>query len=95
MADRLTFEKDPDAILDYVVDWSSWLDGDTISSSDWIVPAEPAGPPAVDSDAFSATTTTVWLSGGTDGETYEFVNRVDTAGGRRDDRTVKFKMKHK
>ncbi len=26
-----TFEKDPDAVLDYQFDWSKWLDGDTIT----------------------------------------------------------------
>ena len=34
------FTKDPDATLDYKVDWSSWLVDDTISGSQWIVPAE-------------------------------------------------------
>ena len=31
------FVKDPDAILDYAFDWSPWLNGDEISTSDWYV----------------------------------------------------------
>ena len=33
----MTFTKDPDAVLDYSVDWSLWLAGDTISSSEWLL----------------------------------------------------------
>ena len=34
-----TFLKDPEAVLDYTVDWGIWLDTDTISTSNWTVPA--------------------------------------------------------
>ena len=33
----MTFTKDPDAVLDYSVDWSLWLAGDQISSSEWML----------------------------------------------------------
>ena len=33
----MTFTKDPDAVLDYSVDWSLWLAGDEISSSEWLL----------------------------------------------------------
>ena len=33
----MTFTKDPDAVLDYSVDWSLWLAGDEISTSEWIL----------------------------------------------------------
>lgn len=78
------FLKDPDAKLDYVVDWSAWLDGDTISSSSWIVPDGIT----LESDVHTNTTSTVWLSGGTPGDTHHVVNRIATAGGRIDDRTI-------
>ena len=29
----MTFTKDPNAVLDYSVDWAKWLDGDTIATS--------------------------------------------------------------
>lgn len=76
--------KDPDETLDFENDWAARLnDGDTIVESDWIVPA------GIDDDAavFDGTTTTIWLSGGTLGETYHLVNRVTTAQGRTRDRS--------
>ena len=33
----MTFTKDPDAVLDYSVDWSLWLAGDQISTSEWLL----------------------------------------------------------
>ena len=33
----MTFTKDPDAVLDYSVDWTLWLAGDQISTSEWIL----------------------------------------------------------
>lgn len=86
-----TVEKDPAAILDYGWDWSDWLDSDTISSSSWTVPAGITK----QSDTNSSTKTTIWLVGGTLGETYSCVNTIVTAGGRQDDRTLIVKMVNK
>jgi hypothetical protein len=94
MADRLSFRKDPNAVLDYLVDWSSWLGEDTLETSTWIVPAEPSDPPVVQSDGLSTTTTTVWLSGGELYNDYAFVNRITTAAGRTEDRTVTFRIRN-
>ena len=34
-----SFIKDPDATLDYTVEWGEWLgDGDTVSTATWTVP---------------------------------------------------------
>lgn len=76
--------KDPDALLDYATDWSSWLDtGDTIASSLWVVPAGLT----ITAQSHTTTGATVWLSGGTLGERYEVVNRITTAQGRIEDRS--------
>ena len=84
--------KDPDETLDYIVDWSARLGADdTISTSAFTVPAGLTK----DSDDNTTTTATVWLSGGTLGETYEILNRVTTAGGRTYDQTLKLKIKAK
>lgn len=77
--------KDPNAVLDYSIDWSDWLDTDTISTSTWTVPTGLTK----GTDTTSTTVTTVWLSGGTAGTTYEILNRITTAGGRTQDKTVK------
>ncbi len=82
------FNKDPDAELDYSVDWESWLASDTIATSTWTVPA------GLTEESSSNTTTkgTVVLSGGTAGQRYCVVNRITTAGGKIDDRTIYIDM---
>lgn len=86
------FVKDPDANLDYEVDWTAWLpDGDTITASLWIVPT---GVTKTD-EANTTATATVWLSGGTVGTNYDVTNRITTAAGRVDDRTIRIKVKQR
>jgi hypothetical protein len=79
-----TFTKDPNAILDYQINWATWLGTDTIASSAWTVPT---GLTQVSATA-STTATTIWLSGGTAGTSYSVVNRIVTDGGRTEDRTL-------
>ncbi len=91
--------KDPDEVLDYEIDWYGtavepgrlYGSTDTIDTSLWVTPSGITK----DSDDQTGTTTTIWLSGGTLGETYEILNRVVTAGGRTMDQTVKLKIKAK
>lgn len=85
MANRLgTLKKDPNATLDYQVDWSSWMaSGDTISASVWIVDS---GISQV-TTTYTDMTTTIWLSGGTAGSSYNITNRITTSDGRIDDAT--------
>lgn len=79
---------DPDAKLDYSVDWSDWLAaGETIVSAAWTVPD---GLTQGDPYAASATGTvaTVWISGGTAGTEYVITCHVVTSAGREDDRSI-------
>jgi hypothetical protein len=80
-----TFIKDPDAVLDYSVDWSKWLAGDQIETSAWSV-----SDPALEATDESNTTTrtTVWLSGGAVGQSYTVTNCITTTGGRTDERSL-------
>lgn len=81
----MTYVKDPDAILDYSINWSSWLvTGDTIATSTWTAETGIT----VDSDSNTTTAATVWLSGGTLGESYDVTNHIVTDAGREDDRTI-------
>lgn len=91
MAEANEFTKDPNAVLDYIVDWSDWLGSDTISSSSFTVPTGLTE----DSDSNTTTTATVWLSGGTPGEDYEVTNRIVTAGGRTEDRTITIRVRQR
>ena len=77
-------DKDPDAVLDYEMDWSAWLGTDTITASTWIVPAGITK----NSDTKSTTATAITLSGGAEGVTYTLTNRIVTAGGRTQDQSV-------
>ena len=88
-----TRTKDPNSVLDYVLDWNThWLaTGDTISASTWTVPAGITK----DSDTNSATTTTIWVSGGTAGTDYDLLNRVVTTGGRTVDRTLRIQVRER
>lgn len=83
-------EKDPDASgLDFGFKWGPWLDGDTLVSSTWIIPDSITK----DSDTFTAAgVTVIKLSGGTLYDVYRLVNRITTAEGRGDDRTLVIKM---
>ena len=92
MPELTTFTKDPNAVLDYVWDWTSWLNGDTIATHTVTV-ATTAGdlaPLVVDSSAVVGPLVTVWLSGGMVGTVYAVTCRITTAGGRTEDRTNRF-----
>ena len=86
-----TFVKDPDAVLDYKVNWAAWLGIDTIINSSWSAPEGIN----VDSNEFDADETVVWVSGGTVGTSYVLTNHITTLGGRQDDRSIKIKIKQK
>ena len=83
--------KDPDEVLDYQLDWSKRLLDDTIQSSEWILPEGLEK----GSDFHDASTTTVWLRGGTLDQTHIVLNRIVTNGGRTMDQSVKLKIKSK
>jgi hypothetical protein len=76
--------KDPDDILDYSIDWGRLLDdGDAIASVVWIVPTGLTG----GVELITGAITTVWLSGGSAGQSYDVTARVTTSGGRQMDRS--------
>jgi hypothetical protein len=80
------FVKDPDAALDYTVDWKLWLvPRDTISSVAWTVGAGLTNAAA----AKTTTSATIWLTGGTAGTSYDVTCEIVTTQGRTDDRTFR------
>lgn len=81
--------KDPNAVLDYGIRWTDWLvSGDSISTSTWAIDVAPDASLTIDSSSIVDGVPTVWLSGGTAGETYVVRNRVVTADSRTDDRSI-------
>ena len=91
MARRWTDPKDPDETLDYMVDWTDALAGDTIASSTWTVPTGITR----GTDSNTANTATIWISGGTADQTYELMNRITTAGGRTREQTCNLRVSAK
>jgi len=89
MPDRFT--KDPDAVLDYTINWADWLDVDTISASSW---ASSTGI-TIDTDTNTTTTATVWLSGGRISESHTVTNSIITAAGRYEDRSITVSIREK
>ena len=86
MTARFQDVHDPDAVLDYSIEWADWLaDGDALSASTWSV--TPSGLSEVAS-AISGTIATVRLSGGAAGVDYTVTNHVTTTGGEEDDRSI-------
>lgn len=83
------FIKDPDAVLDFYVDWGNWLDTDNSEEIDTITWTVPSGL-TKDSQSNTTTVAAIWLSGGTDEEDYEVVCHIKTnnSPAREDDRTI-------
>ena len=91
-----TILKDPNAVLDYTLDWSEWLEPltDTIASVNVAVSGV-----TLDHTTNNGTSVTIWISGGTVGTRGEARVRITTVGTgarpRTDDRTVYFKIKER
>lgn len=95
MANGFTFDaqgyyitKDPDATLDYTLDWSTWLGADTIASVAWTLPSGIT----LETQSNTTTTATAWISGGSAGVTYRVTCRITTAGSRIDDRSFRLNV---
>lgn len=86
--------KDPHDVLDYAINWQGdpapfLLPGETITLSVWVMPQGITK----DSDTHTSTTATIWVSGGTAGQTYHLVNRITTSGGRTKDEYLNIRVK--
>lgn len=90
-----SFSKDPDAILDYEFDWSTWLtDGDTLADATITAPTGltvATDPPVT----VTSTAVTYWLEGGVVGQSYAVTCHIVTAAGREDDRTATVTIQEK
>ena len=86
--------KDPEAVLDYAIDWGAqYLDeGDLIADSSWSVePDEPSGV-AVLASSFGDRVSSVQAGGGSPGRLYRLANRVVTQSGRIDERSIMLRV---
>jgi hypothetical protein len=88
---KVWIKEDPNDVADFTLDWTSELAGDLITASEWL---EIEAGITTDSrpDTFTSTSTTIWVGGGTMGQTYSLTNRITTAGGRIFDQTVELRV---
>lgn len=90
MADKnAVFLKNAGATLDYKIDWSQWLTSETISTSDFVAESGIT----ITNETNTTTTATVWLSGGTVGESYIIVNTITTSAGRTETQEIEIRVK--
>ena len=81
--------KDSDAVLDFEFGWADWLgNAETIAS--YVITASPGI--SVDSDTFTTSAVTVWLSGGAANQPYTVACRITTNQGRTDERTMTIRV---
>ena len=81
--------KGPGDTLDFKIVWIGFLEGDTISASDWTVPSGITK----SNESFTPTSTHVWLAGGADGQDYDCVNTITMASGRMVSRTARLSVR--
>jgi hypothetical protein len=91
------FLKDPGAVLDYTIDWGAeyLAAGELLAASDWSVNPDEPGGVSIEGADFDATTTTVKAAGGIAGRLYNLVNRITTANGRIDDRSIVLRVENR
>ena len=95
---KWSISKDPNAVLDYVEDWTLWLDAvaDSIVSKDVTATGSAVGSTvAVASSSIVGKTVVAWISGGIAGESVTVRMRITTAAGRTDDRSFYIKIKER
>lgn len=87
--------KDPEARVDYAIDWGDYLDGQTIAASAWSVEPDEAGGIAIDEESFQPLLTAARLSGGVIGHAYRVSNLVTLADGSADARSIDLRVEER
>lgn len=81
--------KDPEAALDYAVDWGAeYLTGETIAESDWHVTPVETGGVGIAAARFDAKIATATAAGGVPGHLYQLTNHVVLSSGLTDSRSI-------
>jgi hypothetical protein len=96
-------DKDPDEVLDYSVDWSRYLDTDTISSVTWKIDDNGTLNTWVDAEVVNGlqrvsasnndTVATIQLSLGTAYEDYDIYCEITTSSGTTTQRKIKLRVR--
>ena len=88
--------KDPEAELDYAVDWGAeYLGEDSLAQSEWeVAPVEPDGVTVLGA-TFDLLIATVKAGGGIPGRLYRLTNRVVLASGLIDSRSITLRVEQR
>lgn len=91
MADE--FIKHSDGVLDYIFDWTDWLEsvGDTISTATFAV--LPSGL-TLGANSHDGETATTWVSGGTNQGSYKIFCKIVTTGGRTETKHITVRIRN-
>lgn len=81
----MTGQKTAGEVLKFTVNWTDWLDGDTISTVTWTLDSGITK----SSETNTTTSASVLISSGTVGATYEVMCKITTAAGLTGERTFK------
>ena len=87
--------KDPEARVDYAIDWGLYLDGQTIVDSAWSVEPVEDGGIEVDEARFAPERTAARLSGGVIGHVYAVANLVTLTDGSADSRSITLRVEER
>lgn len=87
--------KDPQSRVDYSVDWSAYLDGQTVAASLWTVRPQEQGGIAIEEAGFDFTRTSARIAGGVLGHVYTISNLVTLTDGSLDERSITLRVEHR
>jgi hypothetical protein len=82
--------KDPDAVLDYAIDWGAdyLAEDDLLAQSSWSVEPDETDGVVIVASSFEDRMSTVQAGGGVAGRLYRLANSVVTQSGRIDERSI-------
>lgn len=87
-----TYTKQPDEVLDYDIDYTDWLDGDTLLGAEAAV--SPSGELTVlDPMPIVGDRVKIWASSGVSGGSYKVEVTITTNGGRVKQDEVRIRVK--
>jgi hypothetical protein len=87
--------KDPDARIDYEIDWTLDPDIQTIVDSIWSVTPEEAGGIEVEQSSFDIGQTSARIAGGIEGHGYTISNLVSLSDGSAEVRSISLRVEER
>lgn len=88
--------KDPQASVDYTIDWpAAFIGAGSIASSEWAVAPDEAGGIAVAASSLDGGHCVATLEGGLAGHVYRVRNRILLSDGRSDERSLTLRVEER